>query len=244
MNKTQLILVAFTLLVRPALVGAAPTPGCADFSSPGTWSQGQSEYGDSWSELALGDGLTYQLRDSRVFLTNAPGSFWFSPGDTNVSFEYPLGSMAVDVRRPSDPSTNVGNLEVEVSAHGGPFVFLASFAGIPDVTNVPPDPACGCSGYTITTVPLSWGRICLSSNLDNPSLPLTIRSILSDSPQVELSWTPSNKGLCQLQWCRDLEGGAWTDWGTARVGTGTDVRALDPVEPGTPQRFYRVLQFP
>ncbi len=99
MNRTQLILIACALFTTPALIGAAPTPGCADFSSPGSWSEGKSDGGDSWSEVELGDGLTYVLRDYRVFLANAPGSFWFSPGDTGTGTVL----RAIDQVEPSTP---------------------------------------------------------------------------------------------------------------------------------------------
>ncbi len=244
MNRTSLILVTCALFTTPVLIGAAPTPGCSDFSSAGTWSEMQAAYGDSWSELHLSDGLTFGFQDSSVFLTNAPGTFWFSPGDTNISFEYLLSSLTLDIRRPGDPSTNGGYMEVEVSAHGGPFAFLATFAGVPEVTNVPEDPTNGTPQYTITTAPLSWARICISSNLNNSTVPLTIRARLSETPQVELSWAASTNGLYQLQWSPGLVEGSWTDLGVSKAGNGTNLRAIDPLEPSIPQRFYRVLQFP
>ncbi len=246
MNRTQWIPIGLALIIAPIVASPAPTPGCADVASPGTWSQMLSEFGDSTTELELSDGQTYRFQAGSVFLTNSPGTSWYSPGDTNPSFALPLTTLAVDVRSPGDPSTNDGCLEVEVSAHGGPFLYLASYAGIPAVTNVPADPANGSSGYTITTARLSWARICISSNLPNSTIPVMIRggAASNSTPGVELSWSSSSNGLFQLQWCSNLVEGSWADLGMAKAGAGTNVQGVAPVEPGVAQRFYRVLRFP
>ncbi len=233
------------MFLSAPVLDAAPTPGCADFASPGTWTYEESEYGDTTFMTYLpGDGISYQFQEFKVFLTNAPGCFWYSPGDTNVSFEFSPDSSQISIRTPGDPSTNGGYMEVEVSAHGGPFIFLASYAGIPALTNVPPDPANGIPASTIKAATFSWARICISSNLNNSTVPLTIRTGLSETTQVELSWAASTNGLHQLQWSPGLVEDSWTDLGTAKAGTGTNLRAIDALEPSTPQRFYRVLQFP
>ncbi len=244
MNRTQSILIGLILLSAPILAGAAPNPGSADFTSSGSWSEGKSDSGDSWSEVDLGDGVTFLFRDHHVFLTNSPGTFWFSPGDTNISFDYYLTSIAVDVQTPGNPSTNGGYMELQVSSHAGPFAFLATFAGFPNVTNVPPDPTTGSEGYTITTAPLSWAQICISSNVPNSTVPLVIRSLSSETPEVELYCNGASNALYQVQWCVDAVADSWTDLGTAKAGTGTNLHARAPVQPSNSQCFYRVLQFP
>jgi hypothetical protein len=65
-----------------------------------------------------------------ISLTNAPGTPWYSAGDTNVNFEFQT-SMLLKVRGPQIPSTNAADayLEMELSAQDGRFIFLATYAG-------------------------------------------------------------------------------------------------------------------
>jgi len=239
MQRTRLIIVACTLLAAPFFVSAAPAPGCADLTHPGIWSEMVSDGGDRWSELDLSDGLTYRIQGSYVYLTNTLGTFWYSAADTNISFEIYLTSLVVTTRSPGDPSTNGGYTEVEVAAHGGRFIYLATYAGTPSVTYVPTEP--GVMGYTVTTAPLTWARLCIGSAEGNPSVPLTIRRLLTASSQVQLSWGAFTNRLYQLQCCSDLSEPQWTDLGSPIAGTGASHRAIDAVES---QRFYRILEFP
>jgi hypothetical protein len=243
MNKICWLVIACFSLTALVLVGA-PTPGSADLNAPGTWTQMQSAYGDSefYTDLS-GDGLTYRLQDSHVFLTNSPGRFWHSPSDTNITFEYLITSSAVSIRN-GDSGTNNGYMEVELALRAGPFIYLASYNGFPNVTNVPADPDTGSGPYTITSAPFSRARLCIAPAAEKPVGRLGIRRMLAGGPQVELSWTSSTNGLYQVQWCSELTANSWTDLGLPLVGDGTNLRAVDPVEPTTAQRFYRVLAFP
>jgi len=96
----------------------------------------------------------------------------------------------------------------------------------------------------MTSAPLSWARLCIGSAVESSGVPLTIHRMLTGISQVELSWSSFTNGLYQLQGCSDLAGNVWTDWGMPMIGTGTTNRAVDAVEPGTAQRFYRILEFP
>jgi hypothetical protein len=243
MNKICWHVIACFSLTALVLVGA-PTPGSADLNSPGTWAQVQAAYGDSEFDADLsGDGLTYRLQDTHVFLTNSPGRFWYSPSDTNIAFEYLITSSAVSVRN-GDSGTNNGYMEVEVAIRAGPFIYLASYTGFPNVTNVPADPDTGTSAYTITSAPFSGARLCIAPAAENPVGPLGIRGGLGGGPQVELSWTSSTNGLFQVQWCFGFAENSWTDLGLPLAGDGMILRVVDSVEPTTAQRFYRVLAFP
>jgi hypothetical protein len=238
-QRTPLIIVACTLLAAPFFGSAAPAPGCADLTNPGIWSEMVSDGGDRWSELDLGDGLTYRIQGSYVYLTNTLGTSWYSAADTNISFEIYLTSLVVQTRSPGDPSTNGGYIEVEVAAHGEQFIYLATYAGTPTVTYVPTEP--GVLGYTVTTAPLSWARLCIGSAAESSGIPLTIRRLLTASSQVELSWGAFTNRLYQLQCCSDLSEHQWTNVGSPIAGSGASHCAIDAVES---QRFYRILEFP
>ena len=242
MNQSYLMIIAAcALLAAPFLGGAAPAPGCAGSTCPGTWTELLGDYGDRSFSLDLSDGLTYRIQDSYAYLTNSLGTFWYSPADTNISFEIYLPSLAVQCRRPGDPSTNGGYVEVEVAAHAGRFIYLATYAGTPSVTYVPPDWGEGISGYTVTTAPLSWARICIGSDGQSSGVPLAIRSLLPASSQVELSWGALTNRLYQVQGCSDLSASQWRDLGSPVAATGASQRAISAVEP---QGFFRILEFP
>jgi hypothetical protein len=179
-----------------------------------------------------------------VFLANLPGTPWYSSSDTNLSFEIELSALWVKTRGLGDPFTNPNPayIEMEVAAHAGRFVCLATYAGTPCLTNFPETPWALPSA--MATAPLSWARFCIGSAIENSGVPLSISGMLTGSSQVELSWNSSTNGLYQLQCCSDLAGNVWTDFGIPMIGTGTTNRAADAVEPGTAQRFYRILKFP
>ncbi len=258
MQRTRLIIVACTLLAVPFFGSAAPTPGCADPIPASTWWGTWSDGGDR--DLDVGDGLTYRIYGSGyeiwpdstgqwdwiepysvdVYLTNAPGTSWYSSSDTNVSF-YFQSLLLLKMRGPSAPSTNAPPvyLDMELSAQDGQFICLAAYAGTPSVTYVPMEP--GMSGYTVATAPLSWARLCIGSAVESSGVPLTIRRVLTGSSQVELSWSSFTNRLYQLQCCLDLSEQQWTSLGSPMAGTGASHHAIDAVES---QRFYRILEFP
>lgn len=261
MKKTLLIIVVSTLLTVPFFGSAAPAPGCADPIPAGIWYGEWRLGGDGgWSQIRVTDGLTYMIvgqcsgwwpdstgqwnwiepYSAGICLTNAPGTPWYSAGDTNVSFDFHT-SLLLKIRGPQIPSTNAADayLEMELSAQDGRIVFLATYAGTPSVTNVAEDPI--SLPYTIATAPLSWARLCIGSAEGDPTIPLSIRALLTPSSQVELSWSSVSNKLYQLQCCSDLSEAQWTNLGSPIAGTGASHRAVDAVES---QRFYRVLEFP
>jgi hypothetical protein len=264
MQRTRLIIVVCTLLAAPIFGSAAPAPGCADPIPAGTW---WGTWGDGYRDLRVGDGLTYLIVGSSwdptwpdsagqwdwiepysadVYLTNAPGTSWYSPGDTSVSFDLRT-ALLLRIRGPEIPSTNAANayLEMELSAQDGRFIFLATYAGTPSVTYVPEGPPTnglpGYLAYTQAAAPLSWARLCIGSAEGDPSVPLTIRSLLTPSSQVELCWISAANKLYQLQCCSDLSEQQWTNLGSPMAGTGASHGAIDAV---ASQKFYRILEFP
>jgi hypothetical protein len=259
MQRTPLIIVACTLLASPFFGSAVPTPGCADPITASTWRGLWSAGGDRY--IHVGDGLTYWIEGfnwdqswpdatgqwdwiepyfAEVYLTNAPGTSWYSSSDTNVSFDFHT-LLLLNMRGPRPPSTNAAPvyLDMELSAQDGQFICLAAYAGNPSVTYVPEDP--DTCGYTVATAPLSWARLCVGSAVASPSIPVTIRRVLTGSSQVELSWASFTNSLYQLQCCSDLSKHQWTNLGSPTAGTGASHRAVDAVES---QRFYRILEFP
>jgi hypothetical protein len=265
MQRTRLIVVACTLLAAPFFGIAAPTPGCADPTPAGTW-WGQWDDG-GYRNLRVGDGLTYLIVGSSwdqiwpdstgqwdwvepysavVCLTNAPDTSWYSPSDTNVSFDFHT-LLLLKMRGPSVPSTNTPPvyLDMELSASEGPFICLAAYAGNPSVTYVPEStPVDGLPGhlpYTQATAPLSWARLCIGSAVASPGIPLTICRALTGSSQVELSWAAVTNRLYQMQCCSDLCEPQWTNLGSPIAGAGVGRCAIDAAES---QRFYRILEFP
>jgi hypothetical protein len=259
MKKTPLIIVVSTLLTVPFFSSAAPAPGCADATPGGTWFGVWG--GAGWRQIRVGDGLTYVIvghgegwsQDSTgqwdwiepysagICLTNGPGTSWYSPGDTNVNFCFQNVLLLLKIRGPKISSTEAADayLEMELSAQDGRFIFLATYAGTPSVTYFPEDPV--SLPYTEATAPLSWARLCIGSAEGDPSIPLTIRGLLTPSSQVELCWSSVSNRLYQLQCCSDLSEQQWTNLGSPIAGTGANRRAVDAVES---QRFYRVLEFP
>lgn len=261
MQKTSLIIVVSILLTAPFTGSAAPAPGCADPNPAGTWyGEWREGGGVEWSQIRLTDGLTYVIvghcsgwwpdstgqwnwiepYSAGICLTNAPGTPWYSPGDTNGCFDFHT-VLLLKIRGPEIPSTNAADayLEMELSAQEGRIAFLATYAGTPSVTNVPDN---GTSiPYTIATAPLSWARICIDSAEGDPSIPLAIRGLLTPSSQVELCWSSVAGKLYQLQFCSDLSEQQWTNLGSPIAGTGANRGAVDVAES---QRFYRVLEFP
>ena len=258
MQRTPLIIFLGTLLTVPFFSSAAPIPGCADPIPAGTWRGAWFCTGDR--SIWVYDGLTYAIDGSGyetwpdstgqwdwiepysayISLTNAPGTPWYSAGDTNVSFDFQT-VLLLKIRGPEIPSTNAANayLEMELSAQDGPFIFLATYAGSPSATYFPEDN--DSLPRTIATAPLSWARLCIGSAEVDPSVPLTIRGLLTPSSQVELCWSSASTKLYQLQCCSDLSENQWTNLGSPMAGTGANRRAVDAVES---QRFYRVLEFP
>lgn len=260
MKKTLLIILVSTLLAAPFYVSAAPAPGCADPTPAGTWKGRWFDAFPGYRSLLVGDGLTYVIYGSgyeiwpdstgqwdwlepysaSISLTNAPGTPWYSAGDTNVSFDFQT-SLLLKIRGPMIPSTNAADayLEMELSAQDGRFIFLATYAGTPDTTYFPEDPE--QLPRTEATAPLSWARLCIDSAEGDPTIPLTIRGLLTPSLQVELCWTSVSNKLYQLQCCSDLSEQQWTNLGSPIACTGASHSAVDAVES---QRFYRVLEFP
>lgn len=265
MQKTPLIIVVCTLLTVPFSGSARPAPGCADLNPPGTWTNLLSGDCGFWMD----DGLTYRIHQtwggyapdstgqwdliqlyngSRISLSNAPSAPWYSATDTNLSFEIDVPELWVKSRTRSDPSTTNAYVEMEVSGHAGRFIFLATYAGFPAITNVP-EAEC-CLPYTLKSGPLSSARFCLAYLPDDPGFPtnarprISIRSLPLAPPQVELRWNSSSNGLYQVQFRPDLDNGDWTDWGSPLSGTGSSWSALDTITPDAAQRFYRVLEFP
>ncbi len=261
MQRASLIIVACTLLTVPFFGIAAPTPGCTDPIPAGTWYGEWREVGDAgWSQIRVTDGLTYMIvghcsgwwpdstgqwnwiepYSAGVCLTNAPGTPWYSPGDTNVAFCYQT-VLLLKVRGPAIPSTNAADayLEMELSAQDGQMVFLATYAGTPSVTNVPEDEI--SLPYTTATAPLSWARLCIGAAEGDRSIPLIIRGLLTPSSQVELCWSSISNRLYQVQCCSDLSEQQWTNLDSPTAGTGSTRRAVDAAES---QKFFRVLEFP
>ncbi len=253
------MILACTWLAAPFFGIAAPTPGCADPIPASTWLGLWRDGGDRY--LRVGDGLTYLIvgaggdqiwpdstgqwdwiepYSANVYLTNAPGTSWYSSSDTNVSFDFHT-LLLLKMRGPSAPSTNAAPfyLDMELSASEGPFICLAAYAGNPSVTYVPESPE--SLPYTVVTAPLSWARLCVGSAVGSQGTPVTIRRLPTGSSQVELSWGSFTNKLYQLQCCSDLSEPQWTNLGSPIIGTGATQGAIEAVES---QRFYRVLEFP
>ncbi len=260
MKVILLMIPVCSVMFAPLFGIAAPTPGCADPIPASTW-WGQWSDGGGYRYLRVGDELTYLLVGSsgdqvwpdstgqwdwiepysaEVYLTNAPGTSWYSSSDTNVSFDFHT-LLLLKMRGPSAPSTNAPPvyLDIELSANEGPFICLAAYAGYPSVTYVPEHPY--YLGYTAATASLSWAGLCVGSAAESPGIPVTIRRLLTGSPQIELSWGAVTNRLYQLQFCSDLSEQQWTNLGSPMAGTGAGRLAIDAVES---QRFYRVLEFP
>ena len=260
MQRTRLIIVACTLLAAPFFGSAAPTPGCADPIPASTWRGLWSDGGDR--VLEVGDGLTYWIYgyswdqswpDSTgewdwiepyfadVYLTNAPGTSWYSSSDTNVSFCFHT-LLLLKMRGPSAPSTNAPPvyLDMELSAQRRAVYLPRGIRGKSQRHVCARGPRTTV-GYTVATAPLSWARLCIGSAVASPGIPVTIRRVLTGSSQVELSWGSFTNRLYQLQCCSDLSEHQWTNLGSPIAGTGASHRAIDAVES---QRFYRILEFP
>lgn len=266
MKRSPLAIVVGILLTLPFLGGAAPTPGGADLTPPGSWTNQFSWYCGFW----MGDGLTYRIyqnwtanygpdstgqwdliqlyNGSQLSLSNAPGAPWYSASDTNVSFEIDLPTLWVKSRSRSEPSSTNAFVEMEVSAHAGRFIFLATYAGTPAVTNVPETP--DELPYISKSGSLSSARFCVGYLPDDPRFAtnarpsVSIRGLPAGSPQVELRWNSLSNGLYQVQYRPDLNSGDWADLGSPLSGTGTSRAANDVSTSETAQRFYRVLEFP
>ncbi len=257
MQRTPLIIVVCTLLTVPFFGSAAPAPGCADPIPGGTWRGLWSHAEPGYRFLRVSDGLTYLIYGSGyliwpdsasqwdwiepytadIYLTNAPGTPWYSGSDTNVSFDFHT-LLLLKMRGPGIP-TNATPVEMELSAQDGRFIFLATYAGSPSATYFPEDP--DSLPRTEATAPLSWARLCIGSAEGDPSIPVTIRRLLTGSSQVELSWGSFTNKLYQLQCCSDLSEKQWTNLCSPMAGTGASHCAIDAVES---QQFYRVLEFP
>jgi hypothetical protein len=265
MQRTPLVIVVSTLLTVPFYGNASPAPGCADLNPPGNWTNLFAGYFGFWMD----DGLTYRIRQtwtsnygpdntgqwdllqvyngSQISLSNAPGAPWYSATDTNLSFEIDLPALWVKSGSRTGPSTNT-YMEMEVSAHAGRFIFLATYVGTPAITNVPETP--DTIAYILKSAPLSSARFCLAYLPDDPGFPtnarprVSIRGLPLGAPQVELFWNSLSNGLYQVQFRPDLDSGDWADLGSPILGTGTSQSAVDAITPDAAQRFYRVLEFP
>ena len=261
--KSMLLMLGLCVLLQAPLGGlAAPAGGCAELADPGTWT---SWWTDGPRYFEMGDGRTYRIRPGariRVHpddagqwdsiqhyagasaqLTNAPGTSWYSPSDTNLTFEIELPSFVVKARAAGDPSTNSGRIEMEVAAHAGRLAFLATFVGTPTVTNMPETP--DTTAYTLATGTLSSARFCFT--YDPPTSlgpPLAINSSPLPSPRVALTWNSVPGRLYQLQSCPDLSGRTWEDLEWPVSGTGATLRSVDLMGTDTSQRYYRCVEFP
>jgi hypothetical protein len=159
---------------------AGPVAGCHDLAVPGTWSQSISDNGDT--ATTLGNGSTYQFilgspevqadptgewdavetfTNGTLIVNNAPSAPWFNPCEETNQFEVEVSQLLVKIRSTRYEATNAGYMELELSAQGSWFTYLAGYAGFPTVTNVPADTNAGIAAYTLTTVPLDGARLCL-----------------------------------------------------------------------------------
>jgi hypothetical protein len=259
--NSALLMVASTLLLTVPIGGlAAIAGGCGDLVAPGTWTRSLLANGPRYFEM--GDGQTYRILPAALvrehpddtgqwdsiqhhlgasaLLTNAPGTPWYSPSDTNLTFEFEFPSLVVKARAARDSSTNS---EMEIAGHSGRLAFLATHVGTSTVTNVPETP--DTVAYTIVTGALSSARFCFS--YDPPvsiGPPLLIRGSPVPSRWAELSWNSFPGRLYQLQFCSDLSSGFWEDLQWPFSGTGDALRTMDVMGEETTQRFYRTLEFP
>jgi hypothetical protein len=254
----------FLLLTGPLLTllpdsWAGPLGGFFESTPAGTWTSwwlGGPYY------FQMDDGRTYQIGlgarvwtdqddtgqwdsiqhflGASAYLTNAPGAPWYTPGDTNVSFDFDLPSFVVKARAARDSSTNI---EMEIAGHSGRLAFVATYFGAPTVTNVPETP--DTVAYTLATDRLSSARFCLQ--YDPPKSvgpPLSLQSLQLPSPRFELSWLSATNRFYQIQCCNDLSSGVWEDFQWPLASTGTKLREVDHPNADIPQRFFRCLEFP
>jgi hypothetical protein len=253
------LLLAGVLLTLLPDSWAGPPGGCFEAAPAGTWTSywlGGPYY------YQLGDGRTYQIGlGARVWtdqddtgqwdsiqhflgasacLTNAPGAPWYTPGDTNVSFDFDLSSFVVKARAARDPSTNI---EMEIAGHSGRLLLVATYVGTPAVTNVPE--TADTLAYTQASASLSSARFCLQYDPPtSPGPPLSLQSLQLPSPRFELSWLSATNRCYQIQYCDDFSNGEWEDFQWPLAGTGNTLHALDFPNANIPQRFFRCIVFP
>ena len=266
LSAVLLTTLVLAVMVEPSLSQAQPSPCYADLVPPGTWFEARSDGGDSYAEI--GDSNTYKLVAScplcqnhadpsgnwdwireygiaGLWLNNLPGVPWYSAGDTNLDFGLGSGTLTVKLRNPGGASTDPyrSPVEMEVSAHVGNSLFLATYAGQPTVTYVPETPE--SLGYTLASGVLESARLCVGLPDRVTGAPgLTIRADPPDGTGIELAWNTSTNHLYQVQHCSDLATPDWKDAGTPFVGTGATLQARDEIPPDAAQMYYRVLQFP
>ena len=250
-------------LVAMAASGRAdPQGGCTDLPGPGGWT---NRWTSTDRTFEMGDGQSYwispgylveihpdtagkwdsiqQYSGASAQLKNNPGASWYSPDDTNAIFEVPLASMVVKARITGGSPTNTEHVEMEIAAHSGRFAFVAIFEGTPTLTNVPE--TLESTGFSMATGGLNLARFCFRNDPPtSPSPSLSIDEALSPSAHVQLSWNSATNRLYQIQSCSDLIRGTWEDWQWPVAGTGTNLHAIDVLEPTTTQRFFRCVEFP
>jgi len=252
------------LLVFPLVSQAGPKSCYAELSPPGAWSETQI---DGRQTTEIGEGTTYRIRmagpcwietdntgawdwilhycQASIWLTNSPGTAWYSETDTNTGFELSIPTMTAKLRNPEGQTTDYYSryLEMEISAHAGNLVFLAVSAGIPTVTHVPETP--DTIAYTVATLPLQSARLGLAPTQGPSTAPsLTIRTLQFDSPIIGLYWQSSTNGLTQLQYSQDLSDAFWTDLGSPAVESGMSHEVAIKISPGVSNAFFRILRFP
>jgi len=265
--STTLVL---AVTIESSLIQAQPSPCYANLVPPGTWFDARACTGTGDDFLHISDSMTYALSASctlcpeyadstgnwdwireypsaGIWLNNVPGVPWYSADDTNLDFSIGSGALTVKLRNPGGVSTDPygSQLEMEVSAHIGNILFLATYAGQPTVTYVPANPETGVGPYLLASGILESARLCvgLPDRVTGAS-GLTIRVVSINEAVIELAWSTSTNHLYQVQRCSGLATAYWRDVGTAFIGTGATLRARDEIVPDTAERYYRVLQFP
>jgi hypothetical protein len=62
--------------------------------------------------------------------------------------------------------------------------------------------------------------------------------------QVEVCWTTRTNRVYQLQYSSELTTNLWTNLSSPLTGDGSSICVPEPIVPGEPQRFYRVVLLP
>jgi hypothetical protein len=183
--------------------------------------------------------------NATIWLKNILGTAWYSPSDTNLDFVVSSSALTVKLRNPAGASNNpyAAYLEMEVSAHAGNTLLLATYSGYPAVTNVPETP--DEWPYTLATGGLASARVALSlPDQIAGAAGLGIRVVAAPGSEVELFWNSATNRLYQVQRCASLSTGTWTDSGSPLVGVGTTLQARQTLIPSESQAFFRVLEYP
>lgn len=69
-------------------------------------------------------------------------------------------------------------------------------------------------------------------------------AIAANAGEAEIRWESRTNRHYQLQRCSTLTPGAWTNLGAAAPGDGSTMLHVDAIEPGSPQKFYRLQVLP